>query len=89
MPFLCVFCEKERCYFSYLCDGCREQKHLKLLYGDRYDEIVKNVLLRTNDKQEHKIKVEIKKDIEHKKKEVETGDETYITKPSTRGDKKK
>lgn len=71
MPFLCVFCEKERCYLSYLCDACREQKHLKLLYGDRYSEIVKNVLLRTNTKQEYKIKEEIKKDINSKKKEIE------------------
>jgi len=83
MPFLCVFCEKERCYLTYLCDKCREQKHLKLLYGDRYDEIVKNVLLRTKNKQEHKIKEEIKKDISSKKKEIETGDETYYQ-PKTR-----
>ena len=86
MVFLCVFCEKERCYLTYLCTGCREQKHLKLLYGDRYDEIVKNVLLRTNNKQEHKIKEEIKKDIQTKKNILE-GDESYMDKPKTRSTK--
>ena len=86
MVFLCVFCEKERCYLTYLCEGCREQKHLKLLYGDRYDEIVKNVLLRTNNKQEHKIKEEIKKDIQTKKNILE-GDESYMDKPKTRSNK--
>ena len=67
MAFVCVFCEEQPCYFSYLCDNCRALKHTKLLYKERFNEVIKNVLLRTRqDLQQHKIKDEIKKDIEEK-----------------------
>tara|TARA_R110002153_G_scaffold86109_1_gene214158 strand:- start:1060 stop:1230 length:171 start_codon:yes stop_codon:yes gene_type:complete len=41
-------------------------KYIKHTYKERFDEVVYNVLVRTPDKQEHKIKDEIKKDIEKK-----------------------
>ena len=66
MGFVCVFCEEQPCYFSYLCNDCRALKHIKLTYKDRFNEVIKNVLVRTPEKQEHKIKDEIKKDIENK-----------------------
>ena len=64
--FLCVFCEAESCYVSYLCDSCRALKHIKLTYKERFNEVIQNVLVRTPDKQEYKIKDELKKDIEKK-----------------------
>jgi hypothetical protein len=36
------------------------------LYGDRVNEVLEHVLVRPIDKQEHKIKDEVKKDIENK-----------------------
>ena len=71
--FSCVFCEDESVYFGYLCSGCRSLKHTKLLYKERFNEVIKNVLLRTDDKQEHKIKEEIKKDIEEKTYSLKKG----------------
>lgn len=64
--FSCVFCEENTCYTTYLCSECRELKHTKLLYKNRFNDVIKSVLLRTDDKQEYKIKDEIKKDIEVK-----------------------
>ena len=64
--FLCVFCEQSSCYVSYLCEECRALKHIKLTYKERFDEVIQNVLVRTPDKQEHKIKDELKKDIQKK-----------------------
>jgi len=65
---LCYMCEKKDRvgYFSYYCEDCRKIKHLLNLYGDRVNEVLENVLVRPVDKQEHKIKNEIKKDIEKK-----------------------
>ncbi len=70
MGFTCIFCESEPCYISYLCDECRALKHTKLLYKERFNEVIKNCLLRTPDKQVYKEKEEIKKDIEEKTKVV-------------------
>ena len=66
MVFSCIFCEIEPCYISYLCNGCRALKHIKLTYKDRFDEVIQNVLVRNQEKQQYKINDEIKKDIEKK-----------------------
>ncbi len=65
---LCYLCEKKDRvgYFSYYCEDCRKIKHLLNLYGERVHEVLETVLVRPVDKQEHKIKNEIKKDIEKK-----------------------
>lgn len=65
---LCYLCEKKDrvAYFSYYCEDCRKIKHLLNLYGDRVNEVLEHVLVRPVDKQEHKIKDEVKKDIEKK-----------------------
>jgi len=62
--FSCVFCEENTVYTSYLCSSCRALKHIKLTYKQRFNEVINNVLVRTPEKQEYKIKDEIKKDIE-------------------------
>jgi len=64
----CYMCEKKErvAYFSYFCEDCRKIKHLLNLYGDRVNEVLEHVLVRPIDKQEHKIKDEVKKDIETK-----------------------
>lgn len=70
MGFYCIFCEEQPCYLSYLCADCRSLKHTKLLYKERFNEVIKNVLLRTPEKQVYKEKEEMKKDIEEKQKAV-------------------
>ena len=62
--FDCIFCENKTVLTTYLCFECRELKHIKLLYKDRFNEVIKNCLLRTNEK------IKIKEDDE-KKIEVE------------------
>ncbi len=64
----CYLCEKKErvAYWSYYCADCRRIKHLLNLYGDRVNEVLEHVLVRPENKQEHKIKDEIKKDIELK-----------------------
>jgi len=64
--FSCVFCEEATVYTSYLCDECRALKHIKLTYKDRFNDVIQSVLVRTPEKQEYKIKDQIKKDIEEK-----------------------
>ena len=64
--FTCLLCEKEYVYISRFCPKCRSLKHLILLHSDRVFEIVNEVLCRTEEKQNNKIKLEIKKEIENK-----------------------
>ena len=68
MVFTCQLCEFETCYLSRFCPKCRALKHLILLHGDRVYNIVNEVLCRTEEKQDNKIKLEIKKEIEAKSK---------------------
>lgn len=60
MVFSCVFCETETVITTYLCASCRELKHIKLLYKDRFNEVITNCLLRTDEK------IKLKEDIEKK-----------------------
>ena len=48
--FSCVFCEVNSVITSSLCEECRSLKHIKLLYKERFNEVITNCLLRTNDK---------------------------------------
>ena len=70
MVFTCLFCEKETVYVSRFCPKCRALKHLLLIYNDRLYEIVNSVLCRDIEKQENKIKAEIKKDIDHRTRKL-------------------
>ncbi len=63
----CLFCETNTSgYFQKWCPRCRALKHQILLWGDRIYDVVDNVMCRTLDKQDLKIKCEIKKEIENK-----------------------
>lgn len=64
--FVCLLCEKESCYVSRFCPKCRRVKHLLNLYEERVYDVLENVLVRAGDKQDNKIKVELKKEIESK-----------------------
>ena len=78
----CLLCEKNtnEYWFSNWCKNCRRVKHYLSLYHDRVYEVLDSVLSRTSDKQDNKIKVEIKTEIENKehhlrsKKSVVTSD---------------
>ena len=65
--FVCYLCEKESCYTTRFCPKCRALKHLILLYGDRIYEVVNEVMCRTEEKQNNKIKNELNKEIETRK----------------------
>jgi hypothetical protein len=73
MPFLCAMCEREYCFISKVCPECRKIKNFMNCYSrERVLEIIENVLSRDIDKQENKIKVEIKKEIEKKEYNLRT-----------------
>jgi len=65
---ICYLCErKEReSYWCHYCPSCRRIKHLLNLYGDRVNEVLEHVLVRSEDKQKYKIQDKIKEDIEKK-----------------------
>lgn len=63
----CLFCETNTSgYFQKWCPKCRALKHQILLWGDRIYDVVDNVMCRSHEKQDLKIKCEIKKEIENK-----------------------
>ena len=64
----CYLCRTEprSKYMGYYCDKCKRIQDTIAIYGDRVYEIIENVLMRCEEKQEHKIKEEIKKEIETK-----------------------
>ena len=64
--FSCLLCEKETVFVSRFCPSCRRVKHLLNLYDERVYEVLESVLVRAEDKQDNKIKVELRKEIESK-----------------------
>lgn len=70
----CYLCrtESRQRYMGYYCEKCKRIQDTIAIYGDRVYEVVENVLMRTPDKQEHKIKNEIKKEIETKEYNLRT-----------------
>lgn len=74
--FECKLCEKETCLTTHVCEKCRRIKHLLNLYGDRVYEVLEEVLVRTDEKQEHKIQQEIKKEKEQIENKINTRSKT-------------
>lgn len=70
--FECKLCEKETCITTHICEKCRRIKHLINLYGDRVYEVLEEVLVRAEDKQENKIQQEIKKEKETIENKINT-----------------
>ena len=78
----CTLCNNsdEWLITSRFCSKCRRIKHLLNLYGDEVYDTLEEVLVRTKDQQENKIKTSIKPVIERKlplrecKKEVSYSD---------------
>ena len=64
---VCYFCEEEReSWTGYYCDACANLRRTVLLYGKRVHEVVDNVLIRSAEQQSHKIKAELKHEIDNK-----------------------
>lgn len=74
--FECKLCEKETCLTTHVCEKCRRIKHLLNLYGDRVYQVLEEVLVRTDEKQEHKIQQEIKKEKEQIENKINTRSKT-------------
>ena len=67
--FSCPICE-QWCLYS-VCDQCRKIRHYMNIYSkERVLEILNSILSRTEDKQDNKIKFEVKNEIEQKKKNL-------------------
>lgn len=61
----CYLCNGNRPYFQYYCEKCNLIKRMISLHGlERVYEILENVLMRDTTKQNNKVKLEIKKEIE-------------------------
>jgi len=79
--FSCPVCNQEYLIINTLCNECRKVKHFMSCYSrERVLEILENVLSRSEDKQDNKIKVEIKEEIENKQynlrnKQIKRGSE--------------
>lgn len=59
----CKLCKEEHVFTTYLCDSCQKIKHMMNIYGSkRIQEILENVLVRTQPQQEIKVKVELTKE---------------------------
>ena len=71
MVFSCTLCENETCYWSNLCPSCRKVKHYMSCFSrDRVVEVLDNVLARSQDKQDLKIELEIRKEIAKKEADL-------------------
>jgi len=70
--FQCYLCEKSCPLTSYFCDDCQSLKRTISLYGKEVHTVVKNVFIRTTDQQVNKISIALKKQIEDKKKDLDT-----------------
>lgn len=69
----CYLCrDKPRIAWSgYYCKECKRLQDAIAIYGDRVYEVVEEVLFRSPDKQNLKIKCEIKKEIKIKQCQIE------------------
>ena len=70
--FQCYLCEKSCPLTSYFCDDCHSLKRTISLYGKEVHTVVKNVFIRTPDQQVNKISIALKKQIEDKKKDLDS-----------------
>jgi len=90
MNFSCVLCEgklnDEYLFINKFCSSCRKIKWYISLYKHRPIEILDEVLSRTEEKQDNKVKAEINKEIEGKKynlrkaKQIKRGSEEMLEK---------
>lgn len=69
--FACIFCEEEWVYITNLCPHCRRLKHLKKIYGSRFNDVLEEVLIRKDSQQQNKIHLEIDKEREKLERLVE------------------
>tara|TARA_R110000782_G_scaffold108088_3_gene196514 strand:+ start:327 stop:563 length:237 start_codon:yes stop_codon:yes gene_type:complete len=70
----CYLCrDKPRLHWGtgYFCADCKKIQDAISIYGDRVHQVVEQVLFRTPENQEHKIKGEIKKEIKSKEKQLD------------------
>jgi len=75
----CRLCEKEEVeyWFGNWCVSCRKIKHYLNLYNDRVYEVLDSVLSREIVKQDKKIDMEIKKEIENKSYALRSNKKVY------------
>lgn len=88
---VCSFCKNDICetYFSYYCSDCSKIKRYINLYDKRVIEILNSVLSRDLEKQNNKIKLELKNEIFNKKEKLDLQDSInlYDNKNDTKDNK--
>ena len=69
--FSCALCEQETCYWHNLCPSCRKVKHyMSCFTRDRVVDVLDQVLARSEEKQDLKIELEIRKEIAKKEADL-------------------
>ena len=69
--FSCALCENETCYWQNLCPSCRKVKHYMSCFSrDRVVDVLDQVLARSEEKQDLKIELEIRKEIAKKEHDL-------------------
>lgn len=65
---VCYLCRKNErmSYLGYYCENCKKIQDLLSVYNNRVYEVLESVLCRSEDKQNNKIKAEIKSEIDNK-----------------------
>tara|TARA_R110001632_G_C11044618_1_gene383766 strand:- start:103 stop:324 length:222 start_codon:yes stop_codon:yes gene_type:complete len=66
----CYLCYKPKGYTKYFCDDCLKLQQTISLYGEEVHSVVHNIFVRTPKQQLNKISIELKKQIENKKVEL-------------------
>ncbi len=79
---VCSYCQIKPAegYLKWYCSDCSKLKRLINLHGSRVYEILDNVLLRSEDKQDNKILLEIRKEVKDQEKKLNDSVELYDTK---------
>ena len=70
--FQCYLCEKSCPLTQYFCDDCQKLKRTISLYGEEVHTVVEQVFIRTPSQQINKISIALKKQIEDKKKDLDS-----------------
>ena len=66
----CYLCEKSAPFGANFCGDCQRIKEIVSVYGGEVHDVVEKVFVRTPQQQVNKISIELKKQIENKKVEL-------------------
>jgi len=68
----CYLCYKPKGFTEYFCGDCLKLQQTISLYGQEVHNVVEQVFIRTPNQQVNKISIALKKQIENKKKDLDS-----------------